>query len=109
MNARPVLLIANDAEWCARVCRFLEPHGIPVVTAEDIDAATAHLSRMDKPTAVVLDSATRHETRREMSEFRQQATLSDVPVGYLKKSAALDALLLMLAPSATVPTTHCAA
>ena len=108
MNARPVLLIATDAEWCARVCRFLEPHGIAVVTAENVHTATAHLLQMEKPSALLMDHAVRWENRSALTLLRQHATLSDVPVGYMKKSAALDALLLMLTPTAA-RNQHCAA
>jgi hypothetical protein len=100
MNARPVLLIANDHEWCARVCRFLEPHGIPVVAVETVDAAAYRLPLMDTPTAIVIDSAARQKDGRAVSLMRRQAALTDVPVGYMRTSAALDALLLMLTPSA---------
>ena len=107
MNARPVLLIANDAEWCERVCRFLEPHGIPVVAVETVDAAAHRLPLMEEtPTAIVIDSASRLENGRAVSLLRRQATLTDVAVGYMKTSAALDALLLMLTPGVHQ---HCAA
>jgi DNA-binding response OmpR family regulator len=104
MNARPVLLIANDVEWCARVCQFLEPHGISVVAVENVDAAAHRLAQMEAPSAIVLESAARHEYGRDVSLLRRQTALSQVPVGYLKKSAALDALLLML--SLGVPGGH---
>ena len=103
MNARPVLLIDPDAEWCAQVCRFLEPHGIPVVSAENVDAALDTMAEVGKPRAMVLDSATRCENSRAMSALRSDAAFKDIPVGYLKKSAALDVLLLMVSSSAPLP------
>jgi DNA-binding response OmpR family regulator len=108
MNARPVLLIDTDTEWCAHVCRFLEPHGIEVMTAANVDAATAQLHHCPKPGAVVFDARARYENGRAIALLRRQPALSDVPVGYLKKTAALDALLLMLGSSAA-GSGHCAA
>lgn len=102
MSARPVLLIDEDVDWCARVCRFLEPHGIRAIRAGSIDAAAESIEHLGKPGALIMDIANRRETRRAVSAIRADASLLDVPVGYVKKSAALDSLLLMLMSSATV-------
>ena len=106
MNARPVLLIDHDAEWCARVCQFLEPHGIPVVAASSVAGAVEHLQHSLAPSAVLLDISERGGNPAE--SLRQDATLRDVPIGYLRKSAALDALLLMLPSSPTGARPHAA-
>jgi DNA-binding NtrC family response regulator len=96
MNARPVLLIDADTDWCAHVCRFLETHGIPVMTASNLETATLAVEHIGKPGAVVMDTTSRSSNGRAVSAFRNTPLLQDVPVGYLKKYAALDALLLML-------------
>jgi hypothetical protein len=50
---------------------------------------------------VVLDIATRPESGDAITALRQHGRpLRDVPVGYMKKSAALDQLLLMLSSTA---------
>ena len=100
MNARPVVLIDQDPDWCARVCRFLEPHGIPVVAARNIDAALEAMEQFGKPSALLMDIANRRENGRAVSAIRRDPSLRHMPVGYLKKSAALDAVLLMLVSSA---------
>lgn len=100
MHARPVLLIDDDAAWCAQVCRFLESHGIAVVSAANVASASGRLELMGKPSAVVMDIATRAEHGRAVTLLRTDNLLSDVPLGYVKKSAALDGLLLMLSTTA---------
>jgi DNA-binding response OmpR family regulator len=106
MKARPVLLVDSDAEWCARICRFLEPHGIGVVVAANLDTA-AQMAEAETPRALLMDAATRHQSGSAVAALRDD--IPNVPVGYLKKSAALDALLLMLAPSAPGARQHRAA
>jgi ActR/RegA family two-component response regulator len=109
MNARPILLIDQDAKWCAEVCRFLEPHGIPVVAATSVALGIQHLRPSLTPAAVVMDIAVREENRRDLAALRSIVGLTDVPVGYVRKSgAALDALLLMLPSSAASATGHAA-
>jgi ActR/RegA family two-component response regulator len=109
MNARPILLIDQDAKWCAEVCRFLEPHGIPVVAAASIELGVHHLRPSLTPAAIVMDIAIREENRRDLAALRSVVGLGDVPVGYVRKSvAALDALLLMLPSSAASATGHAA-
>jgi DNA-binding response OmpR family regulator len=103
------MVIDADVEWCARVCRFLEPHGIPVLCAESVDAATAQLAQISTPAAVVLDSGARHQNGGAIATLRRQPALLGVPVGFVKKTAALDALLLMLGPGAAVAASHLAA
>ena len=103
MRARPVLLIDPDAEWCAQICRFLEPQGIPVVSSEYVGAALDTMAEVGKPRALVLDSATRGANSRAMTALRSDAAYKDIPVGYLNKSAALDVLLLMVSSSAPLP------
>lgn len=102
MSARPVLLIDQDVDWCAQVCRFLEPHGIRAIRASNIDAARESIEQLGKPGALIMDVSNRRETGRAVSAMREDASLRDVPVGYVKKSAALDSLLLMLLSSAAV-------
>jgi CheY-like chemotaxis protein len=102
MSARPVLLINEDAEWYARVSRFLESHGIPMVAASTVDAAAERLAQIGQPSAVLMDIRTRHTNSHTLSALRE-TMCSEVPVGFVRKEAALDALLLMLTPSATAP------
>jgi DNA-binding response OmpR family regulator len=100
MNARPVLILDSDAEWCERICRFLAPHGIETFTAADVTSAAATISSTGKPAAVVMESSARGNGE-AVSQLRRVSDLNGVPVGYLRKNAALDALLLMLGSSAT--------
>ena len=109
MNARPVFLVDHDPDWCARVCRFLEPHGISVVTARDIDTAVELASQLGKPSALVMDMSMRRENGRAVSTLRSNPSFRDVEVGYVKKSAALDALLMMVMAPSTAAAQHCAA
>jgi CheY-like chemotaxis protein len=100
MNARPVLLIDDDPDWGARVGRFLEPHGISVLVHRTLDTALQHIAQHGEPAALVMDIATRADNGPAIAAMRQEPALQSVPVGYVKKSAALDALLLMVAPGA---------
>lgn len=102
MNARPVLLINRDVEWCARVCRFLEPHGIPVIAAADVREALRTIEEAGTPSAFVMDMDARRSDHPAISALRTNATLRDVPVGFVNKTAALDALLLMVTPNGAV-------
>jgi DNA-binding NtrC family response regulator len=104
MTARPVVLIDQDPDWCARLCRFMEPHGISVVVARNIEDALETIAQVGKPGAFVMDTAARHANGRAVLAIRTEAAFRDVPVAYVKKSAALDALLLMLASSTAVAT-----
>jgi CheY-like chemotaxis protein len=108
MNARAVLLIDHDQDWCARICRMLEPHGISVVSATDMTAARERLVEMGRPDAVVMD-VTKRRGGAHAAELRSDNAMRDVPTGYINKTAALDALLLMLTPSAAGAHTHFAA
>jgi CheY-like chemotaxis protein len=100
MDARPVFLIDSDNEWCASVCRFLEPHGIAVVVRKDLSAALQAVSECGQPSAFVMDIAGRDANQRSAQSLRNNESLRHIPVAYLKKSAALDALLMMVTSSA---------
>jgi DNA-binding response OmpR family regulator len=100
MSARPVLLIDEDTQWCARVCQYLEAHGIAAVSAVTVDAAARALEHIGKPGAFLMDIDARGASGPAVSLLRDTAPLRDVPIGYLRKSAALDALLFMLSSSA---------
>jgi DNA-binding response OmpR family regulator len=100
MQAGPVLLVDQDGAWCARVCRFLEPHGISVLTARNFEIALDVVRRVGKPSAVVVDLAARAALDRTVSTLREDATWRDVPIGYVNKEVAFDALLLLLTSNA---------
>jgi CheY-like chemotaxis protein len=102
MNARPVLLIDRDGEWCARVCRFLEPHGIPVIAAADVREALQTIEHAGTPTAFVMEMDARQSERGAISTLRRNDALREVPVGFVNKAAALDMLLLMVMPQGSV-------
>ena len=102
MSARPVLVVDSDKEWCAHVCRILEPHGIPVIAAADLGGLMATMDQVERPRAVVMDIAHRRDNSAAVSEMRSDLAWRGIPVGYVKKSAALDALLMLVASSAPV-------
>jgi DNA-binding response OmpR family regulator len=112
MHARPVLLIDADAAWCERVCRFLEPHGLSVITASTTAAARDALDPSLTPTAVLFEPATMERT---FDRVRDLPELDGVPMfavsaaaadevyakgtgvtGYVRKSLALQHLMLLL-------------
>jgi hypothetical protein len=109
MTARPVWLIDDDDEWCARVCRLLAPHGIPVVSMGTLAAGLSRVDEIGRPAAVVMDAASRCEHSAGVEALRHDATLRHVPIGFVKKTAALDAVLLMLTSSAAGAASHRAA
>jgi CheY-like chemotaxis protein len=109
MTAGRVLLIDQDADWCARVCRFLESHGMIVATASDISHAAGLVATTTTPDAVVMDIAMRDHNSRAVAAMRELPALSAVPFGFVNKTAALDLLLLILTPGATDAPQHRAA
>lgn len=116
MSRRPVLVIDDDSEWCARICRFLEGHGFEVVTATDGAAALELLPTIGRPTAVLLDIASPGTDGPAFCQkFRELSEYFDVPLflvtaaspadvfakrvginGYLRKSVALEYLPFVL-------------
>lgn len=100
MSARPVLLVDSDKEWCARVCRYLELHGIEVVTAASVGSVARTVDQVGEPSAVVMDLAERIASADAVAALRADGLLRDVPVAYVNKAAALDALLLLVAAPA---------
>ena len=100
MTARPVFLIDQDREWCESVCRFLEPHGITVVARNNLNDALRAVGECGQPRAFVMDIATRRDHQSDVLTLRSNGTLRHIPVGYVNKTAALDALLLMVTSSA---------
>ena len=66
------------------------------------------MDEIGAPAALVMDIGTRRANGRAVTSLRQEPSLREVPVAYLRKSAALDALLLMLTSSAPAAR-HCAA
>lgn len=108
MPAQPVLLIDRDAEWCVSVSRFLEPRGIAVVATPSVEDAAEHLRRGLAPTVVLMDIESRPANQAALATLRPGSLGGEVPVGYMRKSAALDALLLMLPTSAPITQPHAA-
>jgi CheY-like chemotaxis protein len=100
MKARPVLLIDDEPAFCERVCRFLESNGIAVVTATNVAAAIARADHVPAIGAVVMDMAHRGSND-PVSSLRSVPALNQVPVAYVKKTAALDALVLLLGSNAS--------
>jgi len=116
MSVGPVLLIDHDREWCDQVSRFLGSNGYEVVSEGDSSAALAKLPEIPKPSAVLLDIAAEGaEGRAFCRAFREMPAFHDVPLflvtaasaadvyekrvginGYLRKTVALEYLLVLL-------------
>ena len=102
MAARPVLVVDSDKDWCAHVCRILEPHGIPVVAAADLNGIVATMDQVDKPRAVVMNIAHRRDNSPAVSAMRSDVAWRGIPVSYVKESAAFDALLMLVSSNTAV-------
>jgi CheY-like chemotaxis protein len=104
MSARPVLVVDSDKEWCAHVCQILEPHGIPVIAAPDLTRVVATMDQVERPRALIMNIANRRDNSTAVSALRADVGWRGIPVGYVKKSAALDALLMLASSNAVSPT-----
>lgn len=120
MGARPVLVIDDDTAWCEQVCRFLEPRGFHVIATSTKAGALERLAESDVPSAILADPATADPTFCRM--LKALPELDSVPLflvsasparavyekgvglsGYVRKSVALDHLMLLLGDAAATP------
>ena len=125
MDGRPVLLIDNDSAWCERVCRFLEARGLQVIAAPTEAEALGAIGPWAAPAAVLVDPTACGQV---LGALRTRFETDAVPVfivssasagavyrknegvqGYMRKSVALDHLLLLLDGGSTSGVPHGAA
>ena len=81
----------------------MEPHGISVVATGDVREALQLVHTAGKPSAFVLQMQSQQLKDAAISTLRTDTSLRDVPVGFVSKSAALDALLMMVTSSDAAP------
>ncbi len=112
MRARSVLMVDDDAAWCAEVYRFLEPSGYHVIAASSASFALQSLNE-NLPSAIFVEPNTVGPAFCEA--LRKVEALHGVPIfvisaepardvydrgatvnGYARKAVALDHLMLLL-------------